>query len=516
MIHGQTGDEKGKEAVLNFDLKNPHQILPIDPFTVPPQYPNFTESIDFISSAIETFISKRWPDLETVTLGPMTVKIAGAIFAAGAMGALEDLDSLIIYRILSSGHDGCRGALVLGLALSHPGSMNARIAKVISVHLPRNHPDFMEVAFKVSPSLQLHAIFAMGILSMGRKHSCSLSNYLFKRILAAKTFGPITLALGISLGLVNLALGWPTVGLGMAGLTYMAQLSDHRMPSAMLALGLAFFGTKDQKILGLIRPAVPLERCSHRFLRTLCRSMIKGTADVPDRDHYRVAAGLLFEAINRPCARDEEFLSKILQIVGSSSMGERGNPAGLFPYTPDYSDQSSLASVKFLYDISLLAGCISFCGTCDERLMGLVARRAQDPLDFRSDRGLLYSLALGFLASHSSHRLLEAADHCVTVAMLLCTVLPVCGISMENGNVPLVLRLFWIPLFAGQSKRNENDNTLLAFSEDALLLEEGGRQVYYQTKYGKGIDDKVKQVFYTGLLYPSLEQSLHPSRILKM
>jgi anaphase-promoting complex subunit 1 len=233
---------------------------------------------------------------------------AGLLMGLGLQGHLSSLALTKVFDYLSAGHVITSIGLLLGMAVTKRGTMDAGIAKLLSVHIPSLHPP-SSTDLEVPANVQTAALLGIGLLYEGSAHRRMTELLLTEigRHPEDHNFNRegYSLASGLALGLVTLGRGSHAIGLadlqiedtlcryivgGTKELVDSQSKSvlvlegnkvniDVTAPGATLALGLMFLKTNNRSIAA--RLTIPnthflldYVRPDFLMLRVLSRNLI--------------------------------------------------------------------------------------------------------------------------------------------------------------------------------------------------------------------------------------------------
>ncbi|KAL6068526.1 Anaphase-promoting complex subunit 1 [Balamuthia mandrillaris] len=159
---------------------------------------------------------------------------AGLLMGLGLQGHLSSLSQTKVFDYLSKGHELTSVGILLGMAASKIGTMEASLAKLLSIHVPALHPPSSS-DLEVPPSVQTASLLALGLLYQGtlHRHMCEILLQEIGRSPLAKPHPDhggsssgaeregLALAAGLALGLVGLAQGGNGATMKPAGLSDM-------------------------------------------------------------------------------------------------------------------------------------------------------------------------------------------------------------------------------------------------------------------------------------------------------
>ena len=94
---------------------------------------------------------------------------AGVLLGLGLRGYLRGVPRHDLYDFLTCGHELTVGAALLGVAASERGSGDARVSKMLLLHVPSLLPQQL-AALEVPPVAQQSAVAGLGLLYMGTAH----------------------------------------------------------------------------------------------------------------------------------------------------------------------------------------------------------------------------------------------------------------------------------------------------------------------------------------------------------
>lgn len=157
---------------LNGKLAGTKTSVTLDPNSIPPETLTWPEFHNGVAAGLRITPDKgKVTNVWIVYNKPeeLTNSYAGVLLALGLQGHLSALSFTIIYDYLSTGHELTSLALLLGLAVSKRGTMDASIAKLLSVHVPSLHPP-SSTDLDVPTNVQISALLAIGFLYEGTCH----------------------------------------------------------------------------------------------------------------------------------------------------------------------------------------------------------------------------------------------------------------------------------------------------------------------------------------------------------
>ncbi|KAL2313911.1 Negative regulator of mitosis [Schizosaccharomyces pombe] len=190
----------------------------------------------------------------------LTAYHAGFLFGLGLNGHLKALATWHSFIYLTSKHDTTSIGLLLGLASSYLGSMDAKVTKLLSVHISALLPVGSN-ELNISPLTQTAGILGIGLLFHDSCHR-RMSEVTMEEILASneselKNEG-YKLAAGFSLGLINLGRGSNLPGMSdlklvsrlQVGISSQAtfQSLEAGSPGAIMALTMIYMKTNDLEV----------------------------------------------------------------------------------------------------------------------------------------------------------------------------------------------------------------------------------------------------------------------------
>lgn len=215
-----------------------------------------------LSISKDAKVTSQWivyNNSQEFTLSP--ARHAGFLLGLGIVGHLKSFEEWHIYQYLGAKVPVVSNALLLGLAASQLGSMNAKLTKVLSVHisalLPLGSSDL-----NVNADTQTAAIVSMGLLYLGTQNR-RMSEVMLSELRSETPDREemYRTACGIALGLMNLGHGRELLGLFdvavVEKLQATAVIQSDAIPlaplqlsqnGAILALMLMFLGTNDEAV----------------------------------------------------------------------------------------------------------------------------------------------------------------------------------------------------------------------------------------------------------------------------
>eukprot|EP00474_Spongospora_subterranea_P010640 CRZ11098.1 hypothetical protein [Spongospora subterranea] len=200
---------------INVDLDM--TALP-ESFTKWPEFHNgFASGLRIVPRRGQSTVARTWivynrPQEPTYTH-------AGLLLALGLHGHLDGLARSDLYWYLSKKHNPTTIALLLGVAFSHRGTMNASVSKTLCLHIPALLPagfDDMEIPLLVQTS----AVLGLGLLYQGTSNRLmaevmigELGRRLSSLGRSCENREGYALAVGLALGLITLGRGENSIGL---------------------------------------------------------------------------------------------------------------------------------------------------------------------------------------------------------------------------------------------------------------------------------------------------------------
>lgn len=247
----------------------------------------------------------------------VTADHAGFLMGLGLNGLLKNLSFMSIYDYLVKSEEMTSVGLLLGIAATHKGTMDAKTTKLLSVHIEALLPA-TALELDIPQNIQVAALMSLGLLYQGsaKRH---IAEVLLQEI--GRPPGPemencieresYSLAAGLGLGLVTLGHGETPPGIRdlrlpdnlhyyMVGgnkrpltgsqkekyklASFQIREGDHvnidvTAPGATLALGLMFFQTNDKNVASWMYPPttrflLDLVRPDFLLLRTISHGLI--------------------------------------------------------------------------------------------------------------------------------------------------------------------------------------------------------------------------------------------------
>ena len=132
---------------------------------------------------------------------------AGMLMGLGLHGHLSALTITKVFEHLSVSNEMVSIGIVLGMASSKRGTMDASVAKVLNIHIPALHPP-SSTDLEVPPNLQAAALLGVGLLYQGtadrRMTELLLSEIGKKPLDHHFNREAYSLSAGLGLGLVTL------------------------------------------------------------------------------------------------------------------------------------------------------------------------------------------------------------------------------------------------------------------------------------------------------------------------
>jgi len=269
--------------------------LPADSLTWP-RFHNGVAAGLRIAPPSDTKLSTTWITYHRPDDNQLNDGHAGFIMALGLVGHLREISTMTIFDYLSKGHESTSIGLLLGLATAEHGTMNATVAKMLSIHVPALLPT-TSAEIDISPKVQTAAVLGVGLLFLETAHR-RMTEVLLEEI--GRREEPdsdfcgeaYALSAGLALGMVNLGKGSSEPGRGdlyipdrlrqyMDGSPEAGGVQDvgrrkHKAkpnvgvtsPGATMALGLMFLKTGNRAIAA--RLEIPRTQFHLDFIRPDC------------------------------------------------------------------------------------------------------------------------------------------------------------------------------------------------------------------------------------------------------
>ncbi|ODQ53556.1 hypothetical protein SAICODRAFT_38394, partial [Saitoella complicata NRRL Y-17804] len=200
----------------------------------------------------------------------LTAKHAGFLLGLGLNGHLKDLATWHAFNYLTSKHTMTSIGLLLGLAVSYLGTMDATVTRLLSVHVLALLPAG-STELNLSPLTQTAGLMGIGLLYHGTQQR-RMTEVMLAEIGKSEAHHGLAnftrdegyrLAAGFALGFINLGQGRDLKGLKDLRIadkliTYMASLDDgagcigFSTPGAIVALALIWLKTGDANVAGKV------------------------------------------------------------------------------------------------------------------------------------------------------------------------------------------------------------------------------------------------------------------------
>ena len=331
-------------AVVNLDLNSTVQSIVslAGELQTWPEFHNGVASGLRLSSDGQTKLARTWVVYNRHS--EASHSHAGLLMALGLSGHLRVLATTDIFRYLGQCHDATTVGVLIGMAASRRGSLDAGVSKTLFLHIPTQHPSSYP-ELELSPHVQAAALLGVGLLYEGSAHRL-MTEILLDEIGRRPGAEVIrdregySLAAGLALGLVTLGKGRHALGLtdlrledrlahlftgqgpaprgeaprarggrggaregergqedsnGMnRGHTMEGSLVnlDVTAPGAILALGLMYMKTNDANVADRLRVpdthfALAYVRPDFIFLRLVARSLVLWDAIEPTEEFVR-------------------------------------------------------------------------------------------------------------------------------------------------------------------------------------------------------------------------------------
>ncbi|EPY51073.1 anaphase-promoting complex subunit Apc1 [Schizosaccharomyces cryophilus OY26] len=196
--------------------------------------------------------------------GTLSPYHAGFLLGLGLNGHLKELATWHSFIYLTSKHDATSIGLLLGLSVSYLGTMDAKVTKLLSVHVLALLP-VGSSELNISPLTQTAGILGIGLLFYDSCHR-RMSEVTMEEILTPeqnqyKNEG-YKLAAGFALGLINIGKGSNLPGMADLKLVSRLQMGissqaafqslETGSPGAIMALVLIYLKTNDVEIASKI------------------------------------------------------------------------------------------------------------------------------------------------------------------------------------------------------------------------------------------------------------------------
>ena len=157
-----------------------------------------------------------------------TSSYAGMLLGLGLCGHLGRFEPLLLYRYLGANHQLTTIGILLGAAMSHRGTRNLGLTKIISLHIPAMLLDISS-ELRTPPLVQAASLISLGLVHQASSHR-RFSELLFKEMIdGSRKLAEIGLAnsyaecyslcAAIALGFINLGRGPYIPGIGNLQLT---------------------------------------------------------------------------------------------------------------------------------------------------------------------------------------------------------------------------------------------------------------------------------------------------------
>ncbi|CAB3997180.1 Anaphase-promoting complex subunit 1 [Paramuricea clavata] len=184
-------------------------------------------------------IDSTWIVYQRPKDNQLTNEHAGFLMALGLTGHLSNLAIMNVHNYLSKGHELTSVGLLIGLAATKRGSMDASITKMLSIHIDALLPP-TSAEIDVPVSVMSAAVVGIGLVYQGTAHRL-MTEVMLSEI--GRPPGPemenalnrecYSLSAGLALGLIMLEHGHGTVGvsdLNISDHLYHYMVGGHKKP----------------------------------------------------------------------------------------------------------------------------------------------------------------------------------------------------------------------------------------------------------------------------------------------
>ncbi|BFZ60471.1 Anaphase-promoting complex subunit 1 [Saitoella coloradoensis] len=419
----------------------------------------------------------------------LTVRHAGFLLGLGLNGHLKDLATWHAFNYLTSKHTMTSIGLLLGLAVSYLGTMDATVTRLLSVHVLALLPAG-STELNLSPLTQTAGLMGIGLLYHGTQQR-RMTEVMLAEIGKSEAHHGLAnftrdegyrLAAGFALGFINLGQGRDLKGLKDLRITdklitYMASLDDgagcigFSTPGAVVALALIWLKTSDANVAAKVdvpdtQSLLDSTRPDFLLLRVMAKNLIlwdsvRGSMEWVDA---QLPACLMKHAgLRRARVLTTDDLSLYSIIAGACfSIGLRYAGSGneeardtLIYYLDRYMQLASMAAtthdqkmcrttVRNFQDVIAVSAVCVMAGTGDLDVMRRLRR-----LHSRADEDVVYGshmaahMGLGILFMGGGRYSLSTSN--LAIASLLAALYPIWPNAPTDNTCHLqALRHLWV------------------------------------------------------------------------
>lgn len=423
----------------------------------------------------------------------LTNRHAGFLLALGLNGHLKHLAKWVAFKYLTPKHTMTSIGLLMGLAASYRGTMDALITRLLSVHVTRLLPPGA-AELNLSPLTQTTGILGIGLLYCGSQHR-RMSEVMLSEIenndpeegAAEDTIlrdEGYRLAAGFSLGLINLGQGMRLHSLHDMGIVErlltiatgskkinLVHVIDRATAGAVTAYALIFMKTNDESLA----KKIDIPDTVHQFeyvrpdiflLRTLARHLILWDHIRPSADFVQASLPKIYQ--KRATLKGTKYLSSEdmpffnilaglclaigLRFAGSQDIRVRDLLVQYLDQfirltrlpAPNYDARLTRNSVRNCQDVIALAVAAAMAGSGD-----LIVLRRLRSLHGRTDAETPYGshmaahMAIGALFLGGGTQTFGTSS--LAVASLLCAFYPVFPTTvLDNKSHLQACRHLWV------------------------------------------------------------------------
>ena len=203
--------------ILSGRLPGSKTAIHLEPTTLPTDFLDWPDFHVGVASGLQINRDSRAVDSSWVVFNRQDrpdCHHAGFLFAMGLLGHLKDMMSFHAFEYLNVKHDMTSLGLLLGLASSHVGTRDARVAKLISLHIPGLLP-IQSSVLNLSSALESGALISLGLLYMetgDRRMSELMVREIDRKVLLVSDANSMyrecyALCAGLALGFLNVGMG---------------------------------------------------------------------------------------------------------------------------------------------------------------------------------------------------------------------------------------------------------------------------------------------------------------------
>ena len=207
---------------LNGRVLDSKTTVTLDTSTLPNDFLSWPEFHNGVAAGLKISGSTNTNSITSTWIvynksGELSPSHAGLLLALGMTGLLNSLSLTKVFDYLSVGHELTSIALLIGMAATKKGSMDAGIAKLLSIHVPSLHPP-SSTELDVPSNIQTAALLGLGLLYQSTAHR-RMTELLLMEIgrepndHLVNNREAYSLTAGIGLGLINLGQGSNAAGL---------------------------------------------------------------------------------------------------------------------------------------------------------------------------------------------------------------------------------------------------------------------------------------------------------------